>query len=146
MAILLRAANPDNPIPTRLVEGFLPSDPVGGVVTITARAAHAWVEVYFPGYGWIPFDPTGGNIGTEPSEIQPGPSFKAPPSSPGIDTAEAATRSAPAFGLARRSARRPASGSSQIGNRAVLAILAVLLALSSAASRSPPGSADHAAR
>ena len=65
MAILLRAANPDNPIPTRIVQGFLPADPVAGVVNVTNRGAHAWVEVYFPGYGWIPFDPTGG--GSRPS-------------------------------------------------------------------------------
>ena len=57
MAILLRAAQPENPIPTRLVEGFLPGDRVGNVETVGNRAAHAWVEVYFPGYGWIPFDP-----------------------------------------------------------------------------------------
>ena len=63
MAILLRAANPTNPIPTRLVQGFLPATPVNGVETIENRLAHAWVEVYFPGYGWIPFDPTGGGIG-----------------------------------------------------------------------------------
>ena len=58
MAILLRADG----IPTRLVEGFLPGqiDVVTGRETITTGAAHAWVEVYFPGIGWYPFDPTGG--------------------------------------------------------------------------------------
>jgi transglutaminase-like putative cysteine protease len=63
MAVLLRAANPSNPIPTRLVQGFLPSTIIDGQETITNAQAHAWVEVYFPGYGWIPFDPTGGGVG-----------------------------------------------------------------------------------
>ena len=64
MAILLRAANPDNPIPTRLVQGFLPGDRVGQRRDGHELARrHAWVEVYFPGYGWIPFDPTGGGVG-----------------------------------------------------------------------------------
>ena len=58
MAVLLRAALPDDPIPTRLVEGFLPGDRVGTVETVRNRSAHAWLEVYFPGYGWVPFDPT----------------------------------------------------------------------------------------
>ena len=35
----------------------------GDVETVRNKGAHAWVEVYFPGYGWIPFDPTGGGIG-----------------------------------------------------------------------------------
>ena len=58
MAMLLRAADPANPIPTRLVEGFLPGERVGNVETVRNHSAHAWVEVYFPGYGWVPFDPT----------------------------------------------------------------------------------------
>ncbi|HEY8800284.1 MAG TPA: transglutaminase domain-containing protein [Candidatus Limnocylindrales bacterium] len=58
MAILMRKAG----IPTRLVEGFLPGaiNPVTGDVEIFTSSAHAWVEVYFPGYGWQMFDPTGG--------------------------------------------------------------------------------------
>ena len=64
MAMLLRAANPANPIPTRLVEGFLPGDRVGNVETVKNTGAHAWVEVYFRGYGWVPFDPTGPGAAT----------------------------------------------------------------------------------
>lgn len=71
MAILLRAANPSNPIPTRLVQGFLPSDVIAGTETVLNRQAHAWVEVYFPGFGWMAFDPTGGGIG-RPNQIPEG--------------------------------------------------------------------------
>lgn len=32
--------------------------------------AHGWAEVYFPGYGWIPFDPTYGQYGfIDPSHV-----------------------------------------------------------------------------
>ena len=47
-------------IPTRLVSGY----GQGGYDDLTHRTivrdedAHAWVESYFPGYGWIPFEPT----------------------------------------------------------------------------------------
>src|SRR5581483_1743264 len=47
-------------IPARLVNGFgggtFRADQNRNVVT--ASDAHTWVEVYFPGYGWIPFEPT----------------------------------------------------------------------------------------
>ena len=58
MAIFLRAQG----IPARFVEGFLPGtpDPFGNGRTIRSEDAHAWVQAYFPGYGWIDFDPTGG--------------------------------------------------------------------------------------
>jgi transglutaminase-like putative cysteine protease len=64
MAILLRKAG----IPTRLVEGFLPGDPDPrtGNEEIFTSAAHAWVEVYFPAYGWYLFDPTGGGLSRTP--------------------------------------------------------------------------------
>jgi len=60
MAILLRNAH----VPSRLVEGFLPGqlDTATGKELIRTGGAHAWVEVYFPGYGWQMFDPTGGNV------------------------------------------------------------------------------------
>ncbi|MGH9717929.1 MAG: transglutaminase TgpA family protein [Candidatus Acidiferrales bacterium] len=60
MTIMLRTLG----IPARYVTGFAPGEynPVAGDYIIRASDAHAWVEVYFPGYGWLTFDPTpGGN-------------------------------------------------------------------------------------
>lgn len=60
MAVILR----DMGVPTRIAEGFLPGtrDPVTGIEQVSASSAHAWVEVYFTGYGWVPFNPTGGDV------------------------------------------------------------------------------------
>jgi transglutaminase-like putative cysteine protease len=59
MAILLRQAG----IPTRLAAGFLPGERDSRLFErVSVSAAHAWVEVYFPDYGWVEFDPTGGGI------------------------------------------------------------------------------------
>jgi hypothetical protein len=42
-----------------VAEGFIPGTDTGdGVRRITDRDAHAWVEVWFAGIGWIPFEPT----------------------------------------------------------------------------------------
>ncbi|WP_160686941.1 transglutaminase domain-containing protein [Clostridium sp. C2-6-12] len=56
MTILVRSLG----IPARYVEGYiLPSKPVSGSsYEVTNKEAHAWVEVYFEGFGWIPFEPT----------------------------------------------------------------------------------------
>ena len=45
-------------IPARFVLGYLPGERIGSVETVRMQAAHAWVEVFFPGRGWISFDPT----------------------------------------------------------------------------------------
>ena len=47
-------------VPARVVEGFLPGQRSPGSSTEIIRTldAHAWVEVYFPGHGWVAFDPT----------------------------------------------------------------------------------------
>ena len=60
MAILLRELG----IPTRLAAGFLPGERDDSRLfeSVSVSAAHAWVEVYFPGYGWVEFDPTGGGV------------------------------------------------------------------------------------
>jgi transglutaminase-like putative cysteine protease len=58
MAILARCAG----LPARYVEGYmLPPEPVedsSNWYIVTNMQAHAWVEIYFEGYGWLPFEPT----------------------------------------------------------------------------------------
>jgi transglutaminase-like putative cysteine protease len=55
-AILLRSLG----VAARIATGYVPSDrdEVAGVWLSRARDAHAWVEVWFPSYGWVSFDPT----------------------------------------------------------------------------------------
>jgi hypothetical protein len=40
---------------------------------VPAKAAHAWVEVYFPTYGWIEFEPTGNQGALERRLVDPTP-------------------------------------------------------------------------
>ena len=49
----------------RFVSGYLytPSLDHGGAEYSGAGATHAWLQVYLPGAGWIPFDPTNNLIG-----------------------------------------------------------------------------------
>lgn len=64
MIVLLRSIG----IPARWVKGYtggtlenkLTNSGYENMYTITNNNAHSWVEVYFPGYGWVPFEPTKG--------------------------------------------------------------------------------------
>ena len=58
MALMLRYLG----IPARVAAGFTSGsyDADKHEWTVTDHEAHDWVEVYFPGWGWIPFDPTPG--------------------------------------------------------------------------------------
>jgi hypothetical protein len=73
MTVMVRSLG----LPARWVKGFtsgltdeeesdpelalLDEDPTGaGVYTVRNSDAHSWVEVYFEGWGWIPFEPTAG--------------------------------------------------------------------------------------
>jgi hypothetical protein len=47
-------------IPARVAAGFTSGKREDGGWTVTDHNAHAWVEVWFPGYGWLAFDPTPG--------------------------------------------------------------------------------------
>ncbi len=54
MALVLRLHG----IPARVAYGFTEGSPTKSGYKVTDRDAHAWVEAYFPKYGWIPFEPT----------------------------------------------------------------------------------------
>jgi Transglutaminase-like superfamily len=56
MVMLLRTIG----IPARMAAGFAQGtyDPAQQAFSVLERDAHTWVEVYFPGYGWIEFEPT----------------------------------------------------------------------------------------
>jgi transglutaminase-like putative cysteine protease len=108
MVMLLRA----HQIPARLVEGYLPGsiDPMTFNEQVTGAQAHAWVEVYFPGYGWQMFDPTGGNVSRAPvlptGTVIPTPSRPAASAAPGASPRDAPNQQV-----------RPNEGGGSGGNR-----------------------------
>jgi hypothetical protein len=56
LAVMLRTLG----IPAREATGYVPGpyDPLTDLYDVEAQDAHAWVQVWFPGYGWQSFDPT----------------------------------------------------------------------------------------
>jgi transglutaminase-like putative cysteine protease len=70
MALMLRYLG----IPARVAVGFAGGayDPNQHLWNISDREAHAWVEVWFKGYGWLPFDPTPAGPGAPPRHAQAG--------------------------------------------------------------------------
>jgi transglutaminase-like putative cysteine protease len=55
LGVMLRVAG----IPARVVIGYThPPADINGQFEVTSDDAHAWVEAYFTGIGWLPFDPT----------------------------------------------------------------------------------------
>jgi transglutaminase-like putative cysteine protease len=56
MAVMLRSLG----IPSRIVTGFRGGEfnDLTGQYVVRASDAHSWVEAFFPGYGWLSFDPT----------------------------------------------------------------------------------------
>jgi hypothetical protein len=88
MCVLMRCYG----VPARVCAGFFAQNPdANGNFEVRASAAHAWVEVYFDGWGWIAFDPTppetdeaGGNPGeTDPTDPGATTGPKPDPETPG---------------------------------------------------------------
>jgi hypothetical protein len=67
MAMMLRVVG----VPARTASGYAEGtfDEESGAYFVTERDAHTWVEVFFPEYGWIEFEPTAGE---SPLERPPG--------------------------------------------------------------------------
>jgi len=63
MVVLARAAG----LPARLAVGYATGsyDMTNARYIITKAAAHAWPEIYFPGYRWVRFEPTAGRQSIE---------------------------------------------------------------------------------
>ncbi len=68
MVVLLRTEG----VPARMAVGYSTGEEteVPGIYAVRDSNSHGWVEVYFPGYSWVPFEPTPGT--TLPAVMMPG--------------------------------------------------------------------------
>ena len=55
-------------LPARYVEGYLAQPGADGLAHVTGLDAHAWTEVFFPGYGWLTFDATPPQTPVDPED------------------------------------------------------------------------------
>jgi transglutaminase-like putative cysteine protease len=85
MALLLRMGG----IPARVVTGFSTgaTDTKTGEYVVRDFDAHSWVEAYYPGWGWLTFDPT---PAASPARSQPADA---------VSTGSSSAGTAPRFGI-----------------------------------------------
>jgi transglutaminase-like putative cysteine protease len=124
MALMLRYLG----VPARVAVGFSSGtyDVGRGTWTVTDHDAHAWVEVWFRGYGWLPFDPT--PAAGRPERGRLAAAYTAP--SPPRSAASAGSQSAFRHGeVTPASSATPTSASGAPANHhGVLALIGLLLA------------------
>ena len=136
MALMLRYLG----VPARVAVGFSSGtyDSKAGVWRVTDHDAHAWVEAWFRGYGWLPFDPTpparpgrgqlsapyaaaaagaGAGAGTSVPALGSGPS----------DPRQSGHRHGDAPSSAARGSGSPAQGSAPSSHGSLLLLLALVL-------------------
>jgi transglutaminase-like putative cysteine protease len=132
MAILLREAR----IPTRIAYGFLPGErSTDGTESVSASGQHWWVEVYFPGVGWVDFDPTG-TVGRQEA-LPSGAPVTPPPSAATVPSGQDVP--IPHVSRAPGGGSTTGAGSGGSGPFAVVAVLlAVALVLVVVATRRRP--------
>ena len=69
MALMARTLN----IPSRVVLGFAPGEVTDSngdeLIVVRGLHAHAWVELFMPGQGWLRFDPTPRGDGINPATV-----------------------------------------------------------------------------
>jgi transglutaminase-like putative cysteine protease len=96
LGIMLRAAG----IPSRVVIGFLHPRNDTGQWDITSNDAHAWVEAYFTGLGWAPFDATPRDYtGRITPAYAPGPGANTPSAPAGGPSVSASGGAGPSAAL-----------------------------------------------
>ncbi len=126
MAIMLRTLR----VPARVAVGFTPGTFADGSRLITTEDAHAWVEVWFPGAGWLPFDPTPLSDGRTviPGYVAPSGTSSGgdplPPRPPVVDTP------APAPDVVAAAPLHPGAGDPDLGTGSTIGLtIAGLLVL-----------------
>ena len=72
-------------VPARYVSGYLVRAEAGAWTTVTDDDAHAWVEAYLDGFGWVPVEVTGSAAAQTPS---PSPEPETATPEPGTATPE----------------------------------------------------------
>jgi transglutaminase-like putative cysteine protease len=141
MAVMLRMLG----VPARVVTGLAPvpydSDMDGYVYR--GRNAHAWVEVYFPGFGWVPFEPTPtqtaidldqpGNAPVTTPEPTPNPQATVAPDQSTVEPTPTATNAATPLPMPATTDTENNSGGSGVSNRMLMGLGAGALALASIA-------------
>jgi protein-glutamine gamma-glutamyltransferase len=120
MALMLRMVG----IPARVVAGFSPGsyNRDTGEYRVRDLDAHSWVEVYFTGIGWVPFDPT---PTAAPAESQS--SGLAATSAARGDAGEVSQQTGSRSSLSERAAGGPGGGGEGGGAGWVVAPLAALV-------------------
>ena len=132
MAVLLRAVD----IPARVVGGYFPApyDADAGGFLYREKNAHLWVEVFFPGYGWIPFEPTASQETLSYGDVQMSdvPPTPAPTPSPVASATAAAAVTPEATPTAAGTTEEPAATppADRVFGLIALAVIALVGAVS----------------